>query len=178
MHRIYNIFDNADNDGGTKLHFVYVPFLNLPNRVSIKLTRITNLIRPSSLFGFQRLQMPRLIEHRTTRIHRTGRDGRVIELLMSCNYSISYIKTTRYEGTLLNKLSTFSSKPVNVTKRLNLYSFDMIGDLAVSISFDKFGNGSKHQMIRPLTSALPDAVKLHFRVWCFRFRVRRETDGI
>lgn len=72
-----------------------------------------------------------------------------------------------YRSKLIEQITAFNGQPVNVTKWFNLYSFDVMGDLAFGKSFDMLETTQDHWAIKLLNDAL-EPLGFLFPVWFFR----------
>jgi tryprostatin B 6-hydroxylase len=72
-----------------------------------------------------------------------------------------------YQNKLMEQLATFNGKSVNATKWFNLYSFDVMGDLAFGKSFNMLENEEEHWAIKLLNDGMKP-LGLMFPVWFFR----------
>ena len=72
-----------------------------------------------------------------------------------------------YQDQLITHISDLGGKPVNVTELFNLYSFDVMGDLAFGASFNMLQNSGKHRAVKLLQKAM-EPLGLMLPTWCFR----------
>ncbi len=73
----------------------------------------------------------------------------------------------KYRNKLLTQIEAFDGQPVNVSKWFNLYSFDVMGDLAFGTSFKMLEASEEHWAIKLLNEGLAPLAWL-FPVWFFR----------
>ena len=79
-------------------------------------------------------------------------------------------RISSFQDQLLTKIRAFGDQSVDVSKIFNLYSFDVMGDLAFSRSFDMLASSEEHWAIRLLNEGLkPMGYKLP--MWFFRLLV-------
>ena len=67
----------------------------------------------------------------------------------------------------MNHISGLDGQAINVTKWFNLYSFDVMGDLAFGKPFDMLEAGGEHWAIKLLNAGL-EPLAFAFPVWFFR----------
>ena len=77
------------------------------------------------------------------------------------------IRVTSYQDRLLAQLATFGGQPVNITKWFNLYSFDIMGDLAFAKSFNMLESTEEHFAVKVLNDGLIP-VGWMLPIWMFR----------
>ncbi|TVY15568.1 Tryprostatin B 6-hydroxylase [Lachnellula arida] len=75
-----------------------------------------------------------------------------------------------YRSQLVYQINTFGGQPVNVTKWFNLYTFDVMGDLAFGTSFDMLASKEEHWAIKLLGAGI-EPLKWMFPVWFFRIMI-------
>ncbi|KAF4628189.1 hypothetical protein G7Y89_g9962 [Cudoniella acicularis] len=75
-----------------------------------------------------------------------------------------------YRDQLVFQLDAFGGKPVNVPKWFNLYTFDVMGDLAFGTSFDMLASKEEHWAIKLLGVGI-EPLSWMFPVWFFRILV-------
>ncbi|KAA6415515.1 MAG: cytochrome P450 [Lasallia pustulata] len=75
-----------------------------------------------------------------------------------------------YQDRLLAQLATIGRQPVNVTKWFNLYSFDIMGDLAFATSFNMLESTEEHFAVKVLDKGL-EPVGWMLPTWMFRLLV-------
>ncbi|BCS18635.1 cytochrome P450 [Aspergillus puulaauensis] len=74
-----------------------------------------------------------------------------------------------YRQRLINRISEISRSDdsrVNIRKWFDLYSFDVMGDLAFSEGFQCLEQGKQHWVIEPLIS-MQDHIGMFFQAWAF-----------
>ncbi|KAI9874353.1 MAG: hypothetical protein M1830_009845 [Pleopsidium flavum] len=72
-----------------------------------------------------------------------------------------------YRDQLIAQIAAFGGQPVNATKWFNLFSFDVMGDLAFGTSFNMLETSEEHWAIKLLNEAA-DSIGWMFPMWCFR----------
>ena len=75
------------------------------------------------------------------------------------------IKT--YRDKLIAQIEAFDGQPVNVSKWFNLYSFDVMGDLAFGTSFKMLETSEEHWAIKLLNEGMAP-LSFMFPMWIFR----------
>ena len=73
-----------------------------------------------------------------------------------------------YRDKLMTDLVALNGSPTNLTKWFNLYSFDVMGDLAFGASFDMLKTAKNHWMIEMLEKSIA-ILSLMPPTWLFRF---------
>lgn len=73
-----------------------------------------------------------------------------------------------YRDQLTAQLIAFSGKPANASRWFNLYSFDVMGDLAFNTSFSMLARSEEHRAIKLLNEGLKP-LQFMFPIWFFRF---------
>lgn len=69
---------------------------------------------------------------------------------------------------LLAQIEAFDGQPINASKWFNLYSVDVVGDLAFGTSFKMLEMSEEHWAIKLLSQGL-DPLSFLFPMWFFRF---------
>ncbi|KAE8036859.1 hypothetical protein FH972_009492 [Carpinus fangiana] len=72
-----------------------------------------------------------------------------------------------YGQKLVDQLSAFGGKPVNVSEWFNYFSFDVMGDLAFGESFDMLEKGEEHWAVKLLNEGM-EPLHLMLPPWTFR----------
>lgn len=72
-----------------------------------------------------------------------------------------------YQDQLIKHISDLGGKPVNVSELFNLYSFDVMGDLAFGTSFNMLRNSEQHWAVKLLHKGM-EPLGLMLPPWCFR----------
>ena len=72
-----------------------------------------------------------------------------------------------YQDQLIAHISNMGGKAVNVSELLNLYSFDIMGDLAFGTSFNMLQSNQKHWAVKLLHRGMRP-LGLMLPTWCFR----------
>jgi hypothetical protein len=72
----------------------------------------------------------------------------------------------RYRDLLISQIDTFGGQPINVTKWFNLFSFDVMGDLAFGVSFNMLETSEEHWAIKLLNSGM-EPLGWMFPTWFF-----------
>ena len=73
----------------------------------------------------------------------------------------------KYRHKLMAHIEASDGQPINVTKWFNLYSFDVMGDLAFGASFDMLESSEEHWAIKLLNEGI-DPLSWMFPMWFFR----------
>ena len=73
----------------------------------------------------------------------------------------------KYRDKLIAQIETFDGRPINVSKWFNLYSFDIMGDLAFGASFNMLEASEEHWAIKLLNEGIEPLAYL-FPIWFFR----------
>jgi tryprostatin B 6-hydroxylase len=73
-----------------------------------------------------------------------------------------------YRDKLVSQITAFSGQPVDISRWFNLYSFDVMGDLAFGSSFGMLEASDEHWAIKILNEGM-DPLSFHFQAWFFRF---------
>ncbi|KAF2501920.1 putative P450 monooxygenase [Lophium mytilinum] len=81
-------------------------------------------------------------------------------------------RVVNYADLLVSQISTFAGAPLNASRWMNYYSFDVMGDLAFGKSFDMLKNGQSHFAIDLLNKAQGAFGLLSPAVWVFRILTR------
>lgn len=76
-------------------------------------------------------------------------------------------RITIYQDQLITHISDLGGKAINVSELLNLYSFDVMGDLAFGTSFNMLRNNEKHWAVKLLHRGMMP-LGLMLPTWCFR----------
>ena len=76
-------------------------------------------------------------------------------------------RETKYCDQLLSRIRGFDGQPVNVSKWFNLYTFDVMGDLAFGTSFKMLEMSEEHWAIKLLNEGMAP-LSWNFPVWLFR----------
>ncbi|KAI1113575.1 cytochrome P450 [Nemania sp. NC0429] len=79
-------------------------------------------------------------------------------------------RINRYRTLLVKKIEDSGGRPLDVTELFKLYSFDVMGDLAFSRSFEMLETSKEHDAIKLLNSGL-FAIGLKFPMWFFRLMI-------
>ncbi|KAF7513029.1 hypothetical protein GJ744_011295 [Endocarpon pusillum] len=113
-----------------------------------------------------------MVSLQTTR-HKATHDRR--RRLWSTAFSDKALKgyeerISRYQQRLIAQVSSFGGQPVNVTTWFNLYSFDVMGDLAFGSSFNMLETRSEHWAIKLLNEGV-EPLSFMFPTWFFRMLV-------
>lgn len=72
-----------------------------------------------------------------------------------------------YQDKLMAQIASFGDQRVNVTKWFNLYSFDVMGDLAFGTSFEMLESNEEHWAITLLNEGM-EPLGYFFPTWFFR----------
>ena len=72
----------------------------------------------------------------------------------------------KYRHKLIAQIEAFDGRPINATKWFNLYSFDVMGDLAFGASFDMLESSQEHWAIKLLNEGI-DPLSWMFPPWFF-----------
>ena len=80
------------------------------------------------------------------------------------------LESIGYQDRQLAQLATIGRQPVNVTKWFNLYSFDIMGDLAFATSFNMLESTEEHFAVKVLDKGL-EPVGWMLPTWMFRLLV-------
>lgn len=72
-----------------------------------------------------------------------------------------------YRQKLMDQLAAFDGQPVNITKWVKLYSFDVMGDLAFGRSFNMVASGAEHWAVKLLDEGLSHYAFM-FPMWFLR----------
>lgn len=72
-----------------------------------------------------------------------------------------------YQDHLITHISNLDGKPVNVSELFNLYSFDVMGDLAFGASYDMLQHNEQHWAVKLLRKGM-EPLGLMLPAWCFR----------
>ena len=75
---------------------------------------------------------------------------------------------------LLAQIEAFHGQPVNVSKWFNLYTFDVMGDLAYGNSFKMLDNSEEHWAIKLLNEGM-DPLSYMFPMWFFKLMTKIPT---
>ena len=73
----------------------------------------------------------------------------------------------KYTSKLIVQIEAFDGQPINVSKWFNLYTFDIMGDLAFGESFQMLEAGKDHWAIKLLNGGV-EPFKWLFPTWFFR----------
>ena len=76
-------------------------------------------------------------------------------------------RATKYCNQLLSRIHGFDGQPVNVSKWFNLYTFDVMGDLAFGTSFKMLETSEEHWAIKLLNGGM-EPLSWMFPMWLFR----------
>ena len=76
-------------------------------------------------------------------------------------------RIAHYQNQLVTHISALDGKSVNVSERFNLYSFDVMGDLAFGASFNMLRNNEQHWAVKLLHKGM-EPLGLMLPAWCFR----------
>ena len=76
-------------------------------------------------------------------------------------------RTVVYQEQLITHISALRGKPVNVSELFQLYSFDVMGDLAFSAPFKMLQNSEQHWAVKLLHKGM-EPLGLMLPTWCFR----------
>ena len=76
-------------------------------------------------------------------------------------------RTKKYCNQLLARIQGFDGQPVNVSKWFNLYTFDVMGDLAFGTSFKMLEMSEEHWAIKLLIEGM-EPISWMFPTWLFR----------
>ena len=76
-------------------------------------------------------------------------------------------RTNKYGDQLLSRIQAFDGQPVNVSKWFNLYTFDVMGDLAFNASFKMLEMGEEHWAFNLLHGGMKP-LSLFLPVWLLR----------
>ena len=87
-------------------------------------------------------------------------------------FSVSAVKgyekrIQTFQNKFLSQLEKFNGQPLNMSKWFNLYSFDIMGDLAFGTSFHMLEKAEEHWAIKLLNAGLTP-LTFQFPVWFFR----------
>ncbi len=80
----------------------------------------------------------------------------------------------QYQDQLVNRIASFDGLSVNITKWFNLFSFDVLGDLAFGSSFDMLRNSQDHWAIKLLKEGM---IPLGWTLPTWLFRVLIAIPG-
>ena len=72
-----------------------------------------------------------------------------------------------YQDQLITRISNLGGNPVNVSELFNLYSFDVMGDLAFGTLFNMLQNSEQHWAVKLLHKGM-EPLGLVLPPWCFR----------
>lgn len=75
-----------------------------------------------------------------------------------------------YQDKLIVRIASFNGQKINVSKYFNLYSFDVMGDLAFGTSFEMLESSEEHWAIKILNNGMASLGYL-FPTWFFRIMV-------
>lgn len=73
----------------------------------------------------------------------------------------------RYRDKLISQVQAFDGRPFDAAKWFNLYSFDVMGDLAFGISFNMLETSEEHWAMKLLSEGI-EPLAWMFPVWFFR----------
>ena len=76
-------------------------------------------------------------------------------------------RTEKYCNQLLSRIQGFDGQPVNVSKWFNLYTFDVMGDLAFGTSFKMLETSEEHWAIKLLNEGM-EPLSWMFPMWFLR----------
>lgn len=76
-------------------------------------------------------------------------------------------KIQTYQDKLITRIASYDGQRVNITKYFNLYSFDVMGDLAFGASFQMLESDQEHWAIKLLNEGIEPLGYL-FPTWFFR----------
>ena len=76
-------------------------------------------------------------------------------------------RTKKYCNQLLSRIQGFDGQPVNVSKWFNLYTFDVMGDLAFGTSFKMLETSEEHWAIKLLNEGM-EPLSWMFPMWFLR----------
>ena len=76
-------------------------------------------------------------------------------------------RTKKYCNQLLSRIQGFDGQPVNVSKWFNLYTFDVMGDLAFGTSFKMLETSEEHWAIKLLNEGM-EPLSWMFPLWFLR----------
>ena len=76
-------------------------------------------------------------------------------------------RTKKYCNQLLSRIQDFDGQPVDVSKWFNLYTFDVMGDLAFGTSFKMLEMSEEHWAIKLLIEGM-EPISWMFPTWLFR----------
>ncbi|KAI0446182.1 cytochrome P450 [Xylaria telfairii] len=79
-------------------------------------------------------------------------------------------RMVRYRALLVKAIEDSDGLPIDISKWFNLYSFDVMGDLAFGHSFDMLKTNKEHHAIKLLNSGLAP-LSFDLPAWMFRFLV-------
>lgn len=77
-------------------------------------------------------------------------------------------RVQKYQNILIDQIESFHGQSINVSKWFNLYSFDIVGDLAFGTSFKMLEASEEHWAIKLLNEGI-EPLSFMFPVWFFRF---------
>ncbi|KAL9122024.1 MAG: hypothetical protein Q9187_001416 [Circinaria calcarea] len=75
-------------------------------------------------------------------------------------------RVKRYRDQMIAQIDTSNGQPINVTKWFNLFSFDVMGDLAFGASFNMLETSEEHWAIKLLNSGM-EPLGWMFPTWFF-----------
>ena len=84
-------------------------------------------------------------------------------------------RTKKYGDQLLSRIQDFDGQPVNVSKWFNLYTFDVMGDLAFNASFKMLETGEEHWAFKLFHEGMKP-MSLFLPVWLLR--MMKEVPGM
>lgn len=73
----------------------------------------------------------------------------------------------QYRDKLISQIEAFDGQPINASKWFNLYTFDVMGDLAFGTSFKMLETSEEHWAIKLLNQGI-EPLSWMFPVWFFR----------
>lgn len=76
-------------------------------------------------------------------------------------------KIQTYQDKLISQIASNDGQKVNITKYFNLYSFDVMGDLAFGASFQMLESNEEHWAIKLLNEGI-EPLGYMFPIWFFR----------
>lgn len=77
------------------------------------------------------------------------------------------LRVQKFRNKLFAQIDAFSGRPINVSKWFNLYSFDVMGDLAFGASFNMLEASEEHWAIKLLNEGI-EPLAWMFPIWFFR----------
>ncbi|OQD63156.1 hypothetical protein PENPOL_c010G08693 [Penicillium polonicum] len=86
-------------------------------------------------------------------------------------------RMVRYRALLVKAIDETKNQPFDVTKWFNLYTFDVMGDLAFGASFGMLETSKEHEAIRLLNSGLMPLAYM-FPAWFFRYCTSQMEERI